>query len=184
MPGLYDSFGSDSFDELYERYEQDQSVPRATIGAQELFLALVKERSETGRIYVMNIDHCNSHSSFTAPVYMSNLCQEITLPTRPLNHIDDEHGEIALCILSAINVGKLRKLEDLEDLCDIAVRALDELIDYQGYPVAAAERATKARRSLGVGVIGLAHFLAKTWCGIQRPRSTPSGPRTDGRVPV
>ena len=167
VPGLYDSFGSDSFDELYERYEQDESVPRTTIGAQDLFLSLVKERSETGRIYVMNIDHCNSHSSFTTPVYMSNLCQEITLPTRPLNHIDDEHGEIALCILSAINVGKLRKLEDLEDLCDIAVRALDELIDYQGYPVAAAERATKARRSLGIGVIGLAHFLAKTWSGLQ-----------------
>ena len=161
VPGLYDAFGSDAFDDLYKRFESDNSVPRNTIGAQELFLSLVKERAETGRIYVMNIDHCNTHSSFTVPVRMSNLCQEITLPTDPLNHIDDEAGEISLCILSAINVGKIRRLEDLESLCDIAVRALDELIDYQGYPVRAAERATKARRSLGVGVIGLAHYLAK-----------------------
>ena len=161
VPGLYDSFGSDSFDALYEHFERDESVPRSTIAAQQLFLDLMKERAETGRIYIMNIDHCNSHSSFTTPVYMSNLCQEITLPTRPLNHIDDPNGEISLCILSAINVGKIRKLTDLENLCDIAVRALDELIDYQGYPVKCAERATKARRSLGVGFIGLAHYLAK-----------------------
>ena len=161
VPGLYDAFGSDSFDELYLRYENDQDVPRKTIGGQELFLNLMKERAETGRIYIMNIDHCNSHSSFTVPVYMSNLCQEITLPTRPLTHIDDTNGEISLCILSAINVGKMRHLSELRNLCDIAVRALDELIDYQGYPVKAAERATKARRSLGMGFIGLAHYLAK-----------------------
>ena len=173
VPGLYDAFGSDSFDELYERYESDESVPRSTIGAQDLFLSLMKERAETGRIYIMNIDHCNSHSSFTVPIRMSNLCQEITLPTSPLDHIDDEHGEIALCILSAINVGKLRKITDLNDLCDIAVRALDELIDYQGYPVLAAERATKARRSLGIGVIGLAHFLAKHGVGYNDPEALP-----------
>ena len=161
VPGLYDAFGTDSFDELYVKYEKDESVPRTTIGARELFLDLVKERAETGRIYVMNIDHCNTHSSFTVPVRMSNLCQEITLPTKPLTHIDDENGEISLCILSAINVGKLRNLKELEGLCDIAVRALDELIDYQGYPVKCAERATKARRSLGIGFIGLAHYLAK-----------------------
>ena len=109
----------------------------------------------------MNIDHCNSHSSFTDKVEMSNLCQEITLPTKPIQHIDDDSGEIALCILSAINVGKIRDLTDLEVLCDLAVRSLDELIDFQGYPVRAAEIATKARRSLGVGFIGLAHYLAK-----------------------
>ena len=172
VPGLYDSFGSDRFDELYERYEQDESVPRSTIGAQQLFLSLVKERAETGRIYIMNLDHCNSHSSFTVPVRMSNLCQEITLPTDPLTHIDDEAGEISLCILSAINVGRLRSLNDLESLCDIAVRALDELIDYQGYPVKAAERATKARRSLGVGVIGLAHYLAKNGVGYDDAEAT------------
>ena len=121
----------------------------------------------------MNIDHCNSHSSFKVPVRMSNLCQEITLPTDPLNHIDDEGGEISLCILSAINVGKIRRLDELEGLTDIAVRALDELIDYQGYPVKAAERATKARRSLGIGVIGLAHYLAKNGCGYENPESLP-----------
>jgi ribonucleoside-diphosphate reductase alpha chain len=161
VPGLYDAFGTDGFDELYNVYERDESVPRKTIAAQELFLSLLKERAETGRIYIMNIDHCNSHSSFLDKVEMSNLCQEITLPTKPLQHIDDTDGEIALCILSAINIGKIRDHEDLQVLCDLAVRSLDELIDFQGYPVKAAEIATRARRSLGVGFIGLAHYLAK-----------------------
>ena len=161
VPGLYDAFGTDEFDELYVGYERDESIPRKTIGGQELFLDLLKERAETGRIYIMNIDHCNSHSSFMDKVEMSNLCQEITLPTKPLQHIDDEDGEIALCILSAINVGKIRDVEDLSILCDLAVRSLDELIDFQGYPIRAAEIATRARRSLGIGYIGLAHYLAK-----------------------
>jgi ribonucleoside-diphosphate reductase alpha chain len=161
VPGLYDAFGTPEFDGLYVQYEADTSIPRKTIGAQELILDLLKERAETGRIYIMNIDHCNSHSSFKDKVYMSNLCQEITLPTDPINHIDDADGEIALCILSAINVGKLRSLNELEELCDLAVRGLEELIDYQEYPVAAARRSTLARRSLGIGYIGLAHYLAK-----------------------
>ena len=162
VPGLYDAFGTDRFDDLYLDAERDEFVPRKTVSAQELFLNLLKERAETGRIYIMNIDHCNSHSSFKDKVNMSNLCQEITLPTDPLNHIDEEMpGEIALCILSAVNVGQVRSDKELEDLCDLAVRGLEELIDYQEYPVRAAEIATKARRSLGVGFIGLAHYLAK-----------------------
>ena len=161
VPGLYDAFGTDGFDDLYVGYERNGSIPRKTIGAQELFLDLLKERAETGRLYIMNIDHCNSHSSFLDKVSMSNLCQEITLPTTPIQHIDDPNGEIALCILSAINIGKIKSNEDLEVLCDLAVRSLDELIDFQGYPVRAAEIATRARRSLGVGYIGLAHYLAK-----------------------
>jgi ribonucleoside-diphosphate reductase alpha chain len=161
VPGLYDAFGTDGFDDLYVGYERNESIPRKTIGAQELFLDLLKERAETGRLYIMNIDHCNSHSSFMDKVSMSNLCQEITLPTKPIQHIDDPNGEIALCILSAINIGKIKNNEDLEVLCDLAVRSLDELIDFQGYPVRAAEIATRARRSLGVGYIGLAHYLAK-----------------------
>ena len=160
-PGLYDAFGTDRFDDLYVGYERDESVPRKTVRAQELILNLLKERAETGRIYIMNIDHCNSHSSFKDKVEMSNLCQEITLPTYPLQHIDDTNGEIALCILSAINVGKVKSDDELENLCDLSVRGLEELIDYQKYPVAAAEAATKARRSLGIGFIGLAHYLAK-----------------------
>ena len=160
VPGLYDSFGTDGFDDLYQRYESDGSIPKKTINAQELILNLLKERAETGRLYIMNIDHCNSHSSFQDKVEMSNLCQEITLPTVPLEHIDGE-GEIALCILSAVNIGKIRDVDDLEELCDLAVRGLDELIDYQDYPITAAEVATKNRRSLGVGYIGLAHYLAK-----------------------
>ena len=161
VPGLYDAFGTEYFDDLYLRYENDKSIPRKTIDAQELILDLLKERSETGRIYLMNIDHCNSHSSFKDKVSMSNLCQEITLPTDPIDHIDDAGGEIALCILSAINVGKITQLDQLEDLCDLSVRGLEELIDYQQYPVAAAKRSTLARRSLGVGYIGLAHYIAK-----------------------
>ena len=161
VPNLYDSFGTESFDDLYRTYESDESIPKTSIGAQELILALLKERAETGRIYIMNIDHCNSHSSFIDKVEMSNLCQEITLPTKPIQHIDDDSGEIALCILSAINIGKIRDVSDLKSLCDLSVRSLDELIDFQGYPVEAAEIATKARRSLGIGYIGLAHYLAK-----------------------
>jgi len=161
VPGLYDAFGTDDFDTLYRMHELNDAVPRKTIGAQELFLSLLKERAETGRLYIMNIDHCNSHSSFKDKVNMSNLCQEITLPTDPINHIDDSAGEIALCILSAINVGKLRDLDEIEDLASLAVRGLEELIDYQEYPVSAARRSTLSRRSLGIGYIGLAHYLAK-----------------------
>ena len=161
VPGLYDSFGTEFFDELYVRYENNESIPKTRIDAQELILNILKERAETGRMYLMNIDHCNSHSSFLDKVNMSNLCQEITLPTKPIQHIDDPDGEIALCILSAINVGKINRLEELEDLCDLSVRGLEELIDYQGYPVKAAENSTKKRRSLGIGFIGLAHYLAK-----------------------
>ena len=161
VPGLYDAFGTDSFDDLYVDYEQDLRVPRKTVKAQGLILDILKERAETGRLYLMNIDHCNTHSSFRDKVNMSNLCQEITLPTDPINHIDDISGEIALCILSAINVGKLRNTDELEELCDLSVRALEELIDYQQYPVKAAELATLGRRSLGIGYIGLAHYLAR-----------------------
>ena len=163
VPGLYEAYfgNADKFQELYEKYERATSIKKRSIPAMELFSALVKERAETGRIYIMNVDHCNTHSSFKDTVYMSNLCQEITLPTKPLTHIDDPEGEIALCILSAINVGIIRQLDDLEELCDLAVRALEEIIDYQKYPIKAAEISTKARRSLGIGYIGLAHFLAK-----------------------
>ena len=171
VPGLYDAFGTDSFDGLYVDAEQDESIPRKTIGAQELFLDLLKERAETGRIYIMNIDHCNSHSSYLDKVNMSNLCMEITEPTTPIQHIDDENGEVATCILSAINVGKLKHFDDMKELCDLSVRALDEIIDYQNYPVKAAENFTKRRRSLGIGYIGLAHFLAKHGVKYEDPTS-------------
>jgi len=163
VPGLYEAYfgDADEFKEMYEKYERATSIKKKKVSAMDLFSALVKERAETGRIYIMNVDHANTHSSFKDTVYMSNLCQEITLPTKPLNHIDDPEGEIALCILSAINVGTIRDLNDLEELCELAVRALEEIIDYQRYPIKAAEISTKARRSLGVGYIGLAHYLAK-----------------------
>ena len=167
VPGLYEAYFGDPalFEELYEKYERATSIKKTKVSAMDLFSALIKERAETGRIYIMNVDHANTHSSFKDKVYMSNLCQEITLPTKPLNHIDDEEGEIALCILSAINVGIIRDLADLEELCELAVRALEEIIDYQNYPIAAAEKSTKARRSLGIGYVGLAHYLAKNKVG-------------------
>ena len=160
VPDLFDAFGTDKFDELYESYEKNEEIPKKTVGAQKLILDLLKERAETGRLYIMNIDHCNDHSSFKDKVSMSNLCQEITLPTDPIQHIDGS-GEIALCILSAINVGKINKLEEIDELCELAVRGLDALIDYQQYPVNAAKQSTLNRRSLGIGYIGLAHYLAK-----------------------
>jgi len=160
-PGLYEAFGMPEFDDLYIKYEKDKNIPKKTVKAQDLFFDLLKERAETGRIYIMNIDHANTHSSFKDRVSMSNLCQEITLPTTPIQHVDDDKGEIALCILSAINVGAISNFDELENLCDLSVRALDEIIDYQDYPVKAAEVSTKARRSLGIGYIGLAHYLAK-----------------------
>jgi ribonucleoside-diphosphate reductase alpha chain len=160
-PGLYEAFGTEDFDDLYLKYEADKTIPKKTVPAQDLFGDLLKERAETGRIYIMNLDHCNSHSSFKDKVSMSNLCQEITLPTTPIQDIHDDQGEIALCILSAVNVGGLNDLGELESICDLAVRALEQIIDYQDYPVKAAEVSTKRRRSLGIGYIGLAHYLAK-----------------------
>ena len=140
---MYEAFGTAKFDKLYKQYEKDTSIPRKTIQARTLIGDILKERAETGRIYIMNIDHTNEHSSFIDPVRMSNLCQEITLPTDPLQHIDGR-GEIALCILSAINVGVLKDIKELETLCDLSVRGLEQIIDHQKYPVKAAEQSTKA----------------------------------------
>ena len=160
VPELMDAWGTPEFDELYEKTERKTSVTKKKVKAYDFFMDMLKERAETGRIYIMNIDHCNEHSSFKDRVWMSNLCQEITLPTDPIEHIDGE-GEIALCILSAINIGKMNSKDMMEEYCDLAVRGLEELIDHQNYPVEAAKISTLARRSLGIGYIGLAHFLAK-----------------------
>jgi len=166
VPELYEVWGTKEFDEVYKTAERKTSVWKTKVKAQDLFMSILKERAETGRIYIMNIDHCNTHSSFKDRIYMSNLCQEITLPTDPISHIDGK-GEIALCILSAINVGLLKDLDELESLCDLAVRSLDEVIDHQKYPVKAAEISTKNRRSLGIGYIGLAHYLATLGLGYE-----------------
>ena len=159
VPDLYEAYGTKEFDDLYIKYE-NSLISKRKIGAQKIFFDILKERAETGRIYIMNIDHANEHSAFKSQVKMSNLCQEITLPTDPIQHIDGR-GEIALCILSAINVGTLEKIKDLQEICDLSVRALDEIIDHQDYPVKAAEISTRRRRSLGIGYIGLAHYLAR-----------------------
>ena len=166
VPGLYEAFFADQqkFEALYTQYEADPSIRKSQIAAKQLFETLLQERASTGRIYVQNVDHCNTHSPFdpkVAPVRQSNLCMEIALPTSPLTNINDEQGEIALCTLSAINLGKINKLEDMQEPAELIVRALDALLDYQDYPVIAARRGSLNRRTLGVGVINYAYYLAK-----------------------
>ncbi|AYH02361.1 ribonucleoside-diphosphate reductase subunit alpha [Pectobacterium parmentieri] len=166
VPGLYDAFfaNQDEFERLYVQYEQDDSIRKQRIKAVELFSLMMQERASTGRIYIQNVDHCNTHSPFDpliAPVRQSNLCLEIALPTKPLDDVNDENGEIALCTLSAFNLGAINSLDDLEDLATLAVRALDALLDYQDYPIKAAERGAMGRRTLGIGVINFAYYLAK-----------------------
>ncbi|WP_050658061.1 class 1a ribonucleoside-diphosphate reductase subunit alpha [Gallaecimonas pentaromativorans] len=166
VPGLYDAFFADQtkFEELYAKYEQDESIRKKTLKAVDLFSLLLSERASTGRIYIQNVDHCNTHSPFdpaVAPVRQSNLCLEIALPTKPLMDINDENGEIALCTLSAFNLGAINDVSEFEELAELSVRALDSLLDYQDYPVKAAHIATMGRRTLGVGVINYAYYLAK-----------------------
>ncbi|WP_394129909.1 class 1a ribonucleoside-diphosphate reductase subunit alpha [Shewanella maritima] len=166
VPGLYDAFFADQleFERLYVQYENDSSIRRKTIKAVELFSLMMQERASTGRIYIQNVDHCNTHSPFdpkVAPIKQSNLCLEIALPTKPLNNVDDPNGEIALCTLSALNLGAIESLEELEKLADLAVRALDNLLDYQDYPIISAQLGSMNRRTLGIGVINFANYLAK-----------------------
>jgi len=166
VPGLYDAFFADQekFEQLYLQYENDDSIRKKRIKAIELFTLFAQERASTGRIYLQNVDHCNTHSPFDpskAPIRQSNLCLEIALPTKPMNDINDENGEIALCTLSAFNLGAIDSLDELEGLADLAVRALDSLLDYQDYPIVAARNASLARRTLGIGVINYAYYLAK-----------------------
>ncbi len=166
VPGLYDAFfeDQDEFDRLYNQYENDPTIRRQVIKASELFSLLMQERASTGRIYIQNVDHCNTHSPFdskVAPVRQSNLCLEIALPTKPLSNIDDPNGEIALCTLSALNLGAIEDLSEIEELSDLAVRALDNLLDYQDYPIESAKSASMNRRTLGIGVINFANYLAK-----------------------
>ncbi|EAS7441275.1 ribonucleoside-diphosphate reductase subunit alpha [Salmonella enterica] len=166
VPGLYDAFfaDQDEFERLYVKYEHDDSIRKQRVKAVELFSLMMQERASTGRIYIQNVDHCNTHSPFdpvVAPVRQSNLCLEIALPTKPLNDVNDENGEIALCTLSAFNLGAIKTLDELEELAILAVRALDALLDYQDYPIPAAKRGAMGRRTLGIGVINFAYWLAK-----------------------
>lgn len=166
VPGLYDAFfaSQNEFERLYVKYEQTPEIRQQKVKAVELFSLMMQERASTGRIYIQNVDHCNTHSPFDpaiAPVRQSNLCLEIALPTNPLNDINDESGEIALCTLSAFNLGAIKDLSELEQLAVLAVRALDALLDYQDYPIAAAKRGAMGRRTLGIGVINFAYYLAK-----------------------
>lgn len=166
VPGLYESFYTDvdKFRELYEKAERDPKIHKKTIPAFDLFSTFLRERKNTGRVYLMNVDHCNDHGSFIkekAPVRMSNLCAEITLPTKPITNIEDSEGEISLCTLGAVNWGKIKDPSDFEKPCTLLVRALDALLSYQAYPVIAAEISTRNRRPLGIGIINLAYWMVK-----------------------
>ena len=166
VPELYEPFFSDvdKFRELYEIAERKTSIKKKKIPAIELFSAFMQERKDTGRIYLMNVDHANDHSSFIAeeaPIRMSNLCCEIDLPTKPLEDIHDENGEISLCTLGAVNWGNIKEPSDFEKPAELLVRALDELLSYQDYPVLAAEKSTMGRRPLGIGIINFAYWMAK-----------------------
>ena len=176
VPGLYDAFFADQteFERLYEQYEQDDSIRKRSVPAQELFSLMMQERASTGRIYVQNVDHCNTHSPFdpsVAPIRQSNLCMEIALPTQPLDNINDENGEIALCTLSGINLGEINQLEDIKEPAELIVRALDALLDYQDYPVIAAKNGSMKRRTLGIGVIIYAYYLAKNGTKYSDPKA-------------
>ena len=180
VPGLYEAFFADQteFERLYTLYEADESIRKKTVPAKDLFSLLMQERASTGRIYIQNVDHCNTHSAFNpekAPIYQSNLCAEITLPTRPGESLENPEklGEVALCTLAAINLEKFIKIDfETQSLNDegiaasfgmvlfLLVRALDNLLDYQDYPTEAARQATLARRPLGIGVINFATYLA------------------------
>ncbi|NJO62636.1 MAG: ribonucleoside-diphosphate reductase subunit alpha [Richelia sp. RM2_1_2] len=178
VPDLYEVFASgdnDAFEKLYEEYEAKKKISTKKIKARDLMNVFAQERIETGRMYVMNMDHVNNHSSFLRTVYMSNLCQEITLPTIPIKHIEslyDSEGEIALCVLSAVNVGELKSLKELEGICKNIVSSLDYVIDNQDYPVEAAKKMLK-RRSIGVGITNLAHYLAKNDVTYDDPNALP-----------
>ena len=166
VPEMYEAFFNDQhlFKRLYEAAEKNPLLRKRTFKAAELFGRFMQERKDTGRIYLQNVDHANTHSPFkeeVAPIKMSNLCSEIDLPTLPLNDISDESGRIALCTLSAINWGNVAKPADFEKLCRLVVRGLDALLSYQNYPIKAAQLSTEEFRPLGVGIINFAYFLAK-----------------------
>ena len=174
VPGLYDAFFADQekFQELYEKAERMTSIRKKSIPAIELFSNFVQERKDTGRIYLMNVDHANTHGAFVeevAPIRQSNLCCEINLPTKPLSHINDDEGEISLCTLSAVNWGVIKDFEEMNKVCKLAVRGLDELLDYQQYPVLAAELSTMNRRPLGIGIINFAYWMVKQGMTYQEP---------------
>ena len=174
VPGLYDAFfqDQDKFKELYEAAERKTSIKKKKIKAIDLFSAFATERKDTGRIYLMNVDHANTHGAFIediAPIKQSNLCCEINLPTKPLNDINDPEGEISLCTLSAINWGIIKDFDEMHKVCNLAVRGLDELLDYQAYPVLAAELSTMNRRPLGIGIINFAYWLVKHDMTYQQP---------------
>lgn len=159
---LYDAFGTDAFDDLYVKYEKSKSIKyKSVVNARELFSSLVKERLESGRIYILNIDNVNKYGSWNEKVNMSNLCVEVTQAIDPLVGINHPDSEIGVCVLSATNPLEINSDEELEKVCDVTVRMLDEIIDFQDYFDLAAKNFCQNKRSLGIGITNLAAYLAK-----------------------
>ncbi len=164
VPDLYESFGLKTFDDLYLKYEKNDKLKiKKIIKARDFFVELTKQRLETGRIYILNIDNVNDHCSWDSDICKSikigNLCQEVVQPLVVMQDLHDLNAEIGVCILSAVNWLEIKSEQEHEKVCDIIVRMLDELIDIQEYFNQASRNFATKKRSLGVGITNYAAFL-------------------------
>jgi ribonucleoside-diphosphate reductase alpha chain len=167
VPDLYEAYYRDSkeFEKLYLQYEQDKTKKKKVISAEEIFKnGILKERTDTGRIYLVNIDNVINQGPFdtkTDPIYQSNLCQEILLPTRPFQRIEDPEGRISLCTLGSINWGAFRNPQDMRKACRVLVRSLSNLLNYQDFLSIQSKLANEDFEPLGVGITNLAYWHAR-----------------------
>lgn len=167
VPDLYEAYYKDSeeFERLYLKYEQDKTKTKKVLSAEEIFKnGILKERTDTGRIYLVNIDNVINQGPFDCkldPIYQSNLCQEILLPTRPFQRIEDPTGRIALCTLGSINWGSFRNPQEMKKCCRILVRSLSNLLNYQDFLSIQSRLANADFEPLGIGITNLAYWHAK-----------------------
>ena len=167
VPDLYEAYYRDSaeFEKLYLQYEQDKTKKKKVVSADEIFKnGILKERTDTGRIYLVNIDNVINQGPFDTrldPIYQSNLCQEILLPTRPFQRIEDPEGRIALCTLGSINWGAFRNPQEMRKACRVLVRSLSNLLQYQDFLSVQSKLANQDFEPLGVGITNLAYWHAR-----------------------
>jgi ribonucleoside-diphosphate reductase alpha chain len=167
VPDLHQAFYSDTklFEELYVRYEKRRDLRKKTMSAEEVFKSgLLKERTDTGRIYLVFIDNVMNQGPFDPEyhtIYQSNLCCEILLPTVPFQRLDDDQGRIALCTLGSINWGAFRNPEDMRRACRILHRSLNNILDYQDFLSIQSKLSNDEIRPLGIGITNLAYWHAK-----------------------
>jgi ribonucleoside-diphosphate reductase alpha chain len=167
VPNLYEAFYSDTeeFERLYTMYESKKGLRKKVLPAVEIFKnGILKERTDTGRIYLVNIDNVINQGPFDTkvdPIYQSNLCQEILLPTKPFQRIEDEKGRIALCTLGSVNWGAFKNPQDMRKACRVLVRSLSNLLSYQDFLSIQSKLANEDFEPLGVGITNLAYWHAK-----------------------